>query len=76
MIAGAEEETNRKLVRRRTVAELRVSLQVHQFGNRGAVDVGVQQADGLELRGAEIRGIKTEGFKCFRQLLATIQMMK
>lgn len=35
---------------RRTVTELRVSLQVHQFGNRRAVNVSVQQTDWQRLK--------------------------
>lgn len=33
-----------------TVRKLRVPLQVHQFGNRRAKDVNIQQTDGLGLR--------------------------
>lgn len=33
-----------------TVRKLRVPLQVHQFGNRRAKDVDIQQSDGLGLR--------------------------
>lgn len=47
-----------------TVGELRVSLQVHQFGDGGAVDVSVQQTDGLWLGEEDVEQRWESGSKC------------